>query len=170
MVLALEPLSGAEMELVSSLEFHKKYFFTSADVDSIAGSRMKRYNIIKNLRRKKRIVRLNRNKYYLIPVRAKGGYWSEHPFVLVDEMMDGKDYFIGGWAAANHWGLTEQIPMRTDVYTTRRQGKVEVLNSRIVFHRSTRRRVESAIIERVADHPFRVLPKEESRKWLTLHR
>ena len=165
----MEPLSQREVGLISWLEFHKKYFFTSSDVDSFAKTRTQRYNMIKNLVRKKRIIKLNKVKYYLIPMRAKSGAWAEHPFIIVDEMMDGKDYIIGGWAAANYWHLTEQIPMRTDVYTTRRQGRIEVLNSRIVFHRTTKKRIDGAVAESVLGHRFRILSREESRAWLKSH-
>ena len=126
--------------------------------------------MIKNLVRKKRIIKLNKVKYYLIPIRAKSGAWAEHPFIIVDEMMDGKDYIIGGWAAANYWHLTEQIPMRTDVYTTRRQGRIEVLNSRIVFHRTTRERLGHGVVEQVQNHAVRILSKEDSKRWLKSHR
>src|SRR3989338_3286213 len=169
-MLNMEPLSEKEVEIIAWLEFNKRYFFTVSEIDRFAKSRKQRYNIVYTLLKKRRIVKLNRRRYFLVPIRAKGGAWSEHPFIIVDEMMDSKDYFIGGWAAAHHWRLTEQVPAQTDVYTTRRQGKAIVLSTRIVFHRTTRERLGHGVVEQGQNHAVRILSKEDSDKWLKLHR
>ncbi len=159
-------ISKREIEIISWLEFHEKYFFTTSEIEGFAKNKMQRYNMIKNLVKKKRIVRLNRTKYYLVPIKAKSGKWSENPFIIADEVCNGKDYFIGDWAAANYWRLTEQIPMRIDVYTTRRQGAVKILNIKIVFHRTTKNRLEKSVSEYVQGHVFRILSEEGTKKWL----
>jgi predicted transcriptional regulator of viral defense system len=164
----MKGLSKKEVEIISNLEFNQKYFFTASDIDSFCKNKMQRYNTIKSLLNKKRIVKLNRAKYYLIPIKAKSGSWSEHPFIIADESMDGKDYFIGGWAAANYWCLTEQIAMQFDVYTTRRQGRITVLNTRIKFHRTTKKRLKDAVSKTIEQHNFMILKKEKSKKWLKL--
>ena len=166
---SLRELSAKEVEIVSWLEFYERYFFGATDIERFAKDQKQRYNIISRFLRKGRIVKLNRRKYYLIPMKAKSGSWTEHPFIIVDEIMDGKDYCIGGWAAASYWRLTEQIPMRTDVYTTRRYGPVRLLNTRIFFHHTTRRALAKGVSETIQGHAFRILPKEESRKWLKSH-
>lgn len=162
----MQGLSKTEIRIVSHLEFEKKQFFTAKDVDAFANDTSQRYNIIKALIRKGRIVKLNRCKYYLIPVKAKNGCWGEYPEIIADEMMDGRDYFIGGWFSANYWRLTDQFPMQIDVYTTRRQGKTRVMNARFVFHRTTRKRVEQAVTQKTNSHDFRILGMEESRQWM----
>jgi len=166
MIVNIKGLSKKEMEIISWLEFHERYFFTSAEIDNFVGSRTQRYNVIKNLAKKGRIVKLNRAKYYLVPIRAKSGSWSENPFIVADEACDGRDYFIGGWAAANYWRLTDQIPMRIDVYTTRRQGEINALSTRITFHRTTRKRLGKAVTKSVQGHPFRLLSRREAGKWM----
>jgi predicted transcriptional regulator of viral defense system len=162
----MQGLSKTEMGIISQLEFSKRYFFTTEDIDRQVSDRMQRYNIIKNLVKKRRIVKINRKKYYLVPIKAKSGSWSEHSFIIADEICDGRDYFIGGWAAAHYWHLTDQIPGRTDVWTTRRQGKVTVLNSRFVFHRTTKKMTDVAVTEQIGDHLFKIIPKELSVKWI----
>lgn len=162
----MKGLSKKEIEIVSWLEFYERYFFTSEEIDRFTENKTQRYNIIKNLVKKGRVIKLNRNKYYLVPIKAKSGSWSEHSFIIADEMMDGKDYFIGGWSAANYWRLTDQIPMRVDVYTTRRQGKVNVLNTKIVFHRTTKKRTEKAEVHEIKGHKFKILSKEDTKKWI----
>lgn len=159
-------LSKKEIEIISWLEFHEKYFFSGKDIDRFAKHREQKYNIIKNLSKKERIFKLNRSKYYLVPIKAKSGRWSEHPFIIADEACNGKDYFVGGWAAASFWGLSEQIPLLIDVYTTRRQGKIEALNARIAFHRTTKKRLAKAVVRTIQGHPFRILSKKEAKKWM----
>ena len=159
-------ISKKEIELISKLEFDKRYFFASTDVDKIAKNKTQRYNLIKNLLKKKRIIKLNQHKYYLVPIRAKSGSWAEDEFTLVDEILGSKDYLIGGWAAANYYHLTDQIPMRTDVYTTRRQGKMNLLSSKLVFHRTTQERIKKALIKTQAGHPFRIVSKRDAKKWM----
>jgi len=165
----MEGLSKKEIEIVSWLEFYKKYFFTAEDIDKFLKNKTQRYNTIKNLIKKKRIIKINRTKYYLVPIKAKSGSWTEDSFIIADEICNGKDYFIGGWSAANFWHLTEQVPMRTDIYTTRRQGKKTILNTKFMFHRTTKKDIErKAVTKNIANNQFNIMKKEYSKKWLKL--
>jgi len=162
----MDGLSKKEIEIISWLEFYKKYFFTSADVDKFTSDKTQRYNIIKNLLKKKRIIKLNKTKYYLIPIKAKSGSWSEDTFILTDEIMNGTDYQIAGWAAANYWRLTDQIPMQIDVYTTKKQGKMSLLNTKIIFHRTTKKRLKNSCAQKISGHTFQIQTKEASKEWM----
>lgn len=159
-------LSKKEIEIISWFEFHQKYFFNSHDIEKFSKNKTQRYNTIKNLLKKKRIVKLNRNKYYLIPIKAKSGSWTLHPFIIADEACNSKNYFIGRWAAANYWKLTDQIPMQIDVFTTKRQGVMKILNTRVVFHRTTAKRIQNSIMKKIGEHIFRIENKQNSRTWL----
>src|SRR3989344_9256079 len=106
----IKGLSSRETTIIAWLESYQKYFFTIQDIQHFFKDQMQRYNTIKSLIKKKRIIKINREKYYLVPIKAKSGGWSENQFILADEIMNGKDYFIGGWSAANYWRLTDQIP------------------------------------------------------------
>src|SRR3989338_8432960 len=106
----VKSLSGREVEIIAWLEFYQKYFFTIKEVGHFFANQKQRYNTIQILLQKKRIVKINKEKYYLIPIKAKSGGWSEDPFIIADEIFNGGDYFVGGWAAANYWDFTYQIP------------------------------------------------------------
>jgi len=164
----IEPLSQKQVEVVAWLEFYKKYFFIIEDINQFFKDKKQRYNIIQRLISKKRIIKLNRNKYYLVPIKAKTGGWAEDPFILADEIMGGKDYFIGGWAAANYWHLTNQIPFWIEVFTTKRQGRKKILNTGFVFRRTTPNRIKRAIIRKVVKHEFRIAGKRQMKKWMKL--
>lgn len=166
----MKGLSKKEIEIISWLEFNKKYFFKNSDIKKFTKNNTQRYNIIKNLVKKNRIIKLNKTKYYLIPIKAKTGMWSEHPFIIADEICNGRDYFIGDWNAANYWRLTEQIPFEIHVYTTRKQGSMNVLSSKIVFHRTSKNRLKKSVKEDIQSHPFKILSKEESKKWIKSRR
>ena len=167
----MEGLSKKEIEIVSWLEFYKKYFFTAEDIDKFLKNKTQRYNTIKNLIKKKRIIKINRTKYYLVPIKARYGKWTDNPLIVVDEICNGKDYFIGGWYAAYYWKLTDQISMQVDVFTTKRQGKTNLLNSRFVFHRTTPQRIKmKSVVRKIGKHSFRILSKREAIKWMKSRR
>ena len=161
----MENLSKNEIKIISDLEFRQKYFFTRDDIRKHFDTDTKVTKTIYHLRRKGRIEKLNSFKYYLIPIKARTGRWTENPYIIADEIFNGKDYFIGGWAAAHYWGLTDQVPMQFDIWTTRRQGKTKILGVRFNFHRTTTRRIKKAVIKHVGNHPFRIQDFESTRKW-----
>ena len=162
----MKGLSKKEIEIVSDLEFKQKYYFTNKDIAKHFNNETHRKNIIYNLKKKGRIKKINRSKYYLIPIKARYGKWIDHPFIAVDEICDGKDYFIGGYASANYWRLTNQIPAQVDVYTTRRQGIIRIFNKRIVFHRTSIKNLKKGITKKIENHDFIILNKKESEKWI----
>ncbi len=168
--LNVKGLSQQEAQVVAELEFHQKYYFAVQDVQEYFENKRQLINTFYRLRKKGRIIKLSKTKYFLVPMKARHGSWSDHPFIAADEMCNGENYFIGGWAAANYWRLTDQIPFQVDVYTTKRQGLVRLFHARFKFHRTTARKIqEKSVVQSISQHPFRVLNKKEAQKWLKLH-
>ena len=162
----MKGLSQREVEIIAWLEFYQKYFFTSEDIRQFFNSKNTLYRGVQKLLMKKRIIKLNQNKYYLVPIKAKSGSWSEHPFIIIDEACNGENYYINGWASANYWHLTEQVPSIYDVYTANRQGKRIILNTRITFHRVRKIDKRGIAIKKIKDHNFTIMNKRSSKKWL----
>jgi predicted transcriptional regulator of viral defense system len=163
----IKGISAREMGLISDLEFQQRYYFTRDDIQEHFKNRKELTNTLHNLKTKGRIASLNRNKYYLVPIKARSGSWAEHPFVLADEIFNSERYFIGGWAAANYWGFTDQIPMRIEAYTTKRQGKAELIGTRFIFRRTTEERIlTKSLVRKIGIHSFRILKKKESKRWM----
>ena len=160
------PLSQKEVEIIAWLEFYQKYFFTSKEIKQFFRDKSQRYNTIKNLLKKKRIIKINQDKYYLVPIKAKSGSWSEHPFVIIDEICNGENYYINGWASANYWRLTDQIPSAYDVYTTNRQGIKIILNTKMIFHRAKEINKSKIVIKKIKGHEFIIMNKKNSKKWM----
>ena len=162
----MDGISKQEIKVIAELEFYQKYYFTKDDIMHHFGNPKEIKDFIYHLKKKGRIVRLNRSKYYLIPIKAKSGKWSDDPFIIADEICNSKDYFIGGWAAANYWHLTEQVPMRIDVYTTRKQGKIRILNVDFVFHRTSKKMLAKAVTQKKRDKTFKIISKDVSAEWM----
>jgi len=164
-------ISKNELKLVSDMEFRKKYYFCLKDIAFHFVNQKQMRNTIYTLRKKGRIIRLSKNKYFLVPIKARHGKWTDYPLIIVDEMFNGQDYFVGGWYAAHYWRLTDQIPMQVDVFTTKRQGKINLLNSRFVFHRTTAQRIKTkSIVREIGKHHFKILSKREATKWMKSRR
>ncbi len=159
-------LSQREVKIIAWLEFYQKYFFTIKDIEQFFKNKSQRYNTIKHLLKKNRIVKLNKEKYYLIPIKAKSGGWAEDPFILANEIFNGKDYFIGGWSAANYWRLTDQIPFSIEVFSTKRQGKKTILNTRFIFRRTTPKKIKKAVIRKINKHQFLIMNKRQMKRWM----
>jgi predicted transcriptional regulator of viral defense system len=164
--MVIKGLSSQEMKLASELEFKGNYYFTRKDIAPLFENEKQITNALYGLKKKERIIKLNRSKYYFIPIKARSGKWIDDIPIAIDEILDGQDYFIGGWFASNSWRLTDQIPFQADVYTTRRQGKVKIFNMRIIFHRTSKRNLKKAIVQKIQNHNFFILNKKEAGEWM----
>lgn len=89
------------------------------------------------------LVRVRRGIYYVLPVEAGSDAVAEDPWVLADALFS--PCYIGGWSAAEHWGLTEQIFRSTFVFTAASIREREQVALGTTFHlaRVPRDRVES---------------------------
>jgi predicted transcriptional regulator of viral defense system len=161
----MKGLSGKEIEVVSWLELEQKRFFTRKDIGKFFRSRQEMSVYLHILKKKKRVVRINKSKYYLVPIQAYRNYWTEHPYIIVDEMFNGKNYYIGGISAANYWHLTEQIPIRIDVYCTNKQGTKTIFNAVISFKRQRKISRKDYVGRFIKEHPFNIATKRKSKKW-----
>src|SRR3989344_5818036 len=158
-------LSEKELDLISNLELKNQYFFTNQDIKSFFKNDNERKVYIHRLKKKGRIIKLNQKKYFLIPIKAVKGNWSEHPFVLIDEIMNGKNYCIVGKASANYWKLIDQIPLVYEVWNTKKHKRIEVFNSILDFKKHKKRDIPISVEREVYNHKFLIATKEESKKW-----
>lgn len=159
-------LSEKELLCISRLELHKQYFFSRKDIQEVFGTKNETNVYLYRLRKKGRIIKLNKDKYYLIPIRAVGRKWSEHPFIIIDEMMNGKNYCIVGKAAAWYWKHIEQIPFTYEVWNTHRHEEVNIFNTRIIFKKRRIRNFPQLIQKKITEHSFFIATKKESKKWI----
>ena len=162
----MKGLSKKEIEIVSYLELHKMRFFTRESIQKFFKNSHEMSVCLNILKNKKKVIRINKNKYYLVPITAYKDSWTEHSFILVDEIMNGKDYFIGGKSAAHFWHIIDQIPFRTDVFTTKKQGLKRMFSNEIYFRRVRKINNSDYALRYIKGHPFNIAKKKVSEKWI----
>ena len=159
-------ISEKELSFISKLELKGRYFFTRRDIQDNFTSDNEMNVYLHRMKKKGRIIKLNKNKYYLVPVRAVGNNWSEHPYILIDEIMDGKEYCIVGKAAAYYWKLIDQIPFEYEVYNTKRQTVVELFHTRICLRKRRKKNIPKGVARKIQNHRFRIASKQEAMQWI----
>jgi len=160
-------LSDKALTVISDLEFREKYYFTKEEIEHHFNTKKQLYDFIYNQRKNFRIIKLNKDKYFLIPIKARHRTWTDHPLIIADEIMNGKNYYIGGWYAAYYWNLTDQVPMQVDIYSPNKFGKTKILNKRFVFHKIRASALEKGIKKTIKGHQFIIMNEEETKKWLS---
>ena len=158
-------ISEKEMSFISELELQQKYFFTLDEITKFFKNKNERGVYIYRLRKKGRIIKLNKTKYLLIPVKAVGSNWSEHPFIIIDEIMNSKDYCIIGKAAAHYWKHIDQVPYVFEVWNTKKHGKISIFNAQIEFKKHKKKDIPKGIVKNIYNHDFIIATKEYSKKW-----
>jgi predicted transcriptional regulator of viral defense system len=92
--------------------------------------------------------RVRRGLYLVVPLETKPGERStvEDPWVLAREVF--APCYIGGWSAAEHWGLTEQLFRSTLVVTAAavRATNLEILGHSFRIFRVPRSRLASGVL------------------------
>jgi predicted transcriptional regulator of viral defense system len=159
-------ISEKELSFISKLELKQKYFFTRDEIKDNFTSINEMNVYLHRLKQKGRIIKLNKNKYFLIPVKAVGSRWSEHPFIIIDEIMNSKDYCIVGKAAAYYWKLIDQIPYEYEVYNTKKHILVKIFNTRIDFKKRRKKNIPKGVEKTIHGHKFIIATKKEAKKWL----
>jgi predicted transcriptional regulator of viral defense system len=85
--------------------------------------------------------RVGQGLYVPVPLDLAGSeQLLEDPWVLIPTLF-GQSY-VGGWTAAHHWDLTEQLFNETVVFTTRRIGTKRVVAQGVAFllHHTTQKK------------------------------
>lgn len=124
-----------ELQLLFAFEERKQRLFTVKEAKEIlGGSDASVKNILKRLKAKKRIARIERGKYLFAPMESgKEGHWSEHSLVLVPTLVGDSGYCVGLLTALNYWGMTEQIPIVVFVITKKKKKNLEAFGAKYVF-------------------------------------
>ncbi|GFN40179.1 MAG: transcriptional regulator [Marine Group I thaumarchaeote] len=156
-------LGTIELRLLLTLEEKGLSVFTIDDAKNILKTTDSSvWHILNGLIHKKRIRRIQRSKYLLIPAKAGiEGYWSESPWVVVPHLID--VYYVGFWTAMNYWGMTEQIPYTVFVATTKRKRNLEFGNQRFEFVTLSKKKFFGFAEEKVnKEESFNISSKEKT--------
>ena len=123
-------LSKDEIYLISRAEFEKQKLITTAFVQKLFPDRNKASRVLVFLTRKGRLLRIEKGKYILVPIKAPNQQWMPNEFVMADLWMGNVPYYIGYFTMYNYWGFTEQIPRTIFVLNTAKSRKTVIQNIR----------------------------------------
>ena len=113
-------LSKEEVYLISRAEYEKQKLITTAYVRGLYVGRNKASKIIASLLKKKRLIRIEKGKYLIVPIKAPNQQWTPNEFVAAALWMGSTPYYIGYFTMYNYWGFTEQVPQTVYVLNTKK--------------------------------------------------
>ncbi len=119
-------LSKDEVYLISRAEFEKQKLITTRFVRKLFPDKNKASRILVFLTQKGRLIRIEKGKYILVPLKAPNQQWMPNEFVVADLWMGVTPYYIGYFTMYNYWGFTEQIPRTIFVLNTAKSCKKEI--------------------------------------------
>jgi predicted transcriptional regulator of viral defense system len=116
-------LSKDEIYLISRFEFEKQKLVTTQFAQKIFSDKNKASRVLSCLKKKKRLLQLEKGKYFLVPIKAPNQMWTPNEFVVAGLWMGNASYYVGYFTMYNYWGFTEQIPQTIFVLNTARSRK-----------------------------------------------
>ncbi len=113
-------LSKDEIYLISRAEFENQRIITRDFTLKLFKNVIKTNNILSNLKRKGRLLQIERGKYFIVPIKAPNQLWTPNEFITAKYWMGGIPYYIGYFTMYNYWGFTEQIPQIIYILNTQK--------------------------------------------------
>jgi len=155
-------LGHRELRLVLELDREETRIFDTRDAYRMLGTGKDSVNTaLYRLRKKGRIEGIERGKYLLVPARAGyQGRWAEMPFLIARHLVE--PYYVGFASALNHWNMTEQIPDRTYIATTKRKKNTEYGSLLFAFVTLTYSRFFGCVEETVDGGRVRISDREKT--------
>lgn len=126
-------ISSKEEFLIATLGERGKRIFTSEEAATILGlNRPHAHQIIHQLTKKRKIQRIEKGKYLLIPPAAwKTGKFTEESLVIASQLI--QPYYVSYWTALNFYGWTEQPSQTVFIATTKLKRPVDLRGTSFKF-------------------------------------
>lgn len=126
-------VSRRERYIIDSLVEQGKQIFTSEDLLATMGTATININLVlSRLAKKGWLQRLKAGTYRIVPLGSSSASpVPEDPWLIAVEIFP--PCYIGGWTAAEHWDLTEQIFNKTFVFTGKKQRSTEHIVAGLLF-------------------------------------
>lgn len=122
-------LSKDEIYLISRAEFENQKVITTAFVQKIFSDKNKASRVLVYLKKKGRILQIEKGKYLVVPIKAPNQRWNPHDFVVTSLWMGDTPYYIGYVSAYYYWKFTDQIPQVVFVLNTKKSIKKKKIGS-----------------------------------------
>jgi len=119
-------LSRDEVYLISRAEFEKQKLITTQFAQKLFPDKNKASRVLVFLTQKGRLIRIEKGKYILVPIKAPNQQWMPNEFLVAELWMGNTPYYVGYFTMYNYWGFTEQIPRTIFVLNTAKSCKKEI--------------------------------------------
>ncbi len=95
-------LSKDELLLISRAEYEKCKLITNEFATKVFGDSRKAANTVDRLRKKGRLIQLERGKYILVPIKAPNQMWTPNELVVASLWMGDAPYYVGYFTMYNY--------------------------------------------------------------------
>lgn len=118
-----------ELYLMSRAEYEKRKLITTEYARRIFKNTSLAAAVLTSLSRKGRLIRFQRGKYFLVPIKAPNQQWAPNEFVVASLWMGDVPYYVGYFTMYHYWGFTEQMPQTVYILNTKRNEKASIGNT-----------------------------------------
>jgi predicted transcriptional regulator of viral defense system len=136
------PLPASRARLSAVLRASREVVSVDTAAKTLNLDRIAAAKLLSRWRKQGWLRRIGQGLYVPVPLELAGSTQVvEDPWVLVPPLFGA--CYIGGWTAAHHWDLTEQLFNETVVFTTKRLNAKRVIAQGVVFllHHTAQRRL-----------------------------
>jgi predicted transcriptional regulator of viral defense system len=149
--------------ILAQLNRNGKEIYTFSEIQGIASnlSQGTIWKVLSELVKEKRLIRLKRGIYLYVPEGYQEN-WTTSNFWIGANLV--QPYAISFWSALNQWGLTEQLPNRTYIQTTKSivNYSKNILGSEYQFVRLSPKRFFGNMKIWVANHQVNITDQEKT--------
>jgi predicted transcriptional regulator of viral defense system len=126
------PLPASRARLAAVLRATREVVSIDATAKTLALDRTAAAKLLSRWRQQGWLRRIGEGLYVPVPLDLAGSTQVvEDPWVLVPALFG--PCYVGGWTAAHHWDLTEQLSNETAVFTTRRISAKRITAQGVAF-------------------------------------
>lgn len=156
----IRSFSAAEIELLTRLEFEGKEIYTREKIISFCKTKPKAAYLIKKLLEKKRLRKIIKNIYLLVPMKAPGGQWTGNEYIIAKALARGANYYIGYSPVFSSYGFTDQVARIIYVINDRYSARKDIFGTAYKMVKVLSDRLYG-LEERRIGNEFVVFPKKE---------
>ena len=119
-------LSKDELYLISRAEYEKQKLITTEFAQKLFPDKNKASRVLVFLTQKGRLIRIEKGKYILVPIKAPNQQWMPNEFLVASLWLGETPYYIGYFTMYNYWGFTDQIPRTIFILNTGKSSKKDI--------------------------------------------
>ena len=155
-------LSKDEIYLISRAEFENQKLITRDFTLKLFKDAKKINNIFCNLKRKGRLLQIEKGKYFIVPIKAPNQLWTPNEFITAKYWIGNNPYYIGYFTMYNYWGFTEQIPQIVYILNTQKSRTKTIGNIRFKAIKINNKKYFGIKTVKIEDEEINISDKERT--------